>query len=151
MEVAIQAVGLVLAGLLAGTELVVRYGVQPALTRLPDQPHVLAGQALVRRLRVVVPILIVPTVLVAVAVLAIAGGHDGLAFRWAGIGCLAAFLLTAFFGTVPINIQVNDWDPERPPADWQAVVARWERLDVLRSTAAIAAFVCFVVAVAVQL
>jgi hypothetical protein len=44
----------------------VRYGVQPALTRLPDQPHVLARQALVRRLRVVVPILIVPTVLPAV-------------------------------------------------------------------------------------
>jgi hypothetical protein len=61
------------------------------------------------------------------------------------------FLLTAALGTVPLNIQVNDWDPERPPADWKAVVTRWERLDVLRSTAAIVAFACFVIAVAVQL
>ena len=31
------------------------------------------------------------------------------------------FLLTAALGTVPLNIQVNDWDPERPPADWKAL------------------------------
>jgi hypothetical protein len=83
-----------------------------------------------------------------VAVLVSAGGS---VFRWAGTGCLAAFLLTAALGTVPLNIRVADWDPERSPADWKAVVIRWERLDVLRSRAAIAAFVCFVIAVAVQL
>lgn len=136
-----QALGLVFAGLLAGTELIVRYGVQPALRSLPDGPHVLARQALVRRLRVVVPVLIVPTVLVAF----VAAG--GSALRWAGVGCLVVFLLTAAFGTVPLNIRVDGWDPERPPADWKAVVRRWERLDVLRSTAAIAAFVCLAFAV----
>lgn len=146
-----QTIGLILVGLLAGTELIVRYGVQPALTRLPDTAHVLARQALVQRLRVVVPILMVPTVGTAVAVLAVAGGREGLAFRWVGIVCLAAFLIIAFFGTVPINIQVNGWDPERPPADRKAVVGRWERLDVARSTAAIAAFVSFAMAIAVQL
>jgi hypothetical protein len=139
-----QAISIVFAGLLAGTELIVRYGVQPALRRLPDGPHVLVRQALVRQLRVVVPVLIVPTVLAAVAVLVTAGGSF---FRWAGVGCLVAFLLTAAFGTVPLNIQVDGWDLERPPADWKAVVSRWERLDVLRSTAAIAAFVCFAIAV----
>lgn len=53
-------------------------------------------------------------------------------------------------GTVPINIGVNDWDPATPPSDWKDVVRRWERIDVLRSTAAVAAFVLAVVA-AVQL
>jgi hypothetical protein len=143
-RVLLQAACLFLAGLLAGTKLIVRYGVQPALRRLPDGPHVLARQALVRRLRVAVPILIGPTVLSAIAVLVTAGGS---AFRWAGVGWLAVFLLTAALGTVSLNIRISDWDPERPPADWKAVITRWERLDVLRSTAAIACFA----AAAVQL
>ncbi len=94
-----------------------------------------------KSLKVVVPILMLP---------ACAGDRrarhpqvpDGLAF---GVGSLArravVFVLASFLGTVPINIGVNDWDPADPPSDWKRVVARWERIDVLRSSAAVAAFV----------
>ncbi|MCW2720107.1 MAG: hypothetical protein JWR81_3929, partial [Pseudonocardia sp.] len=72
----LQAVGLVLAGLLAGEEFIVRYGVQPALRALEDRAHIQARVALVRSLKVIVPILMIPTVLVGIAVLVVSGTGD---------------------------------------------------------------------------
>jgi uncharacterized membrane protein len=138
-------VQLVLVGLLAGEEFIVRWGVQPAMTTLPDQVHLRTRIALVKSLKVVVPILMVPAVLASVAVLVLSG-DDGQGWRFAAMVALVVFVLASFLGTVPINIRVNDWDPEHPPADWKRVVRRWERIDVLRSTAAGVAFVFFVVA-----
>lgn len=142
----LQALSLILAGLLAGEEFIVRYGIQPALSSLEDHAHVLARIALVNRLKVVVPILMVPTVLVCAAMVLISGTGGGFALRVAGLVALVGFLLFSFLGTVPINIKVNDWDADAPPSDWKAVVHRWETIDVFRSSAAIIAFVCFVIA-----
>lgn len=139
-------VQLVLVGLLAGEEFVVRWGVQPAMATLPDEVHLRTRIALVKSLKVVVPILMVPAVLTSVAVLVLSGADHGLGWRIAAMVALVVFVLASFLGTVPINIRVNDWDPEHPPADWKRVVLRWERIDVLRSTAAGVAFVLFVVA-----
>jgi len=139
-------VQLVLVGLLAGQEFIVRWGVQPAMATLPDEVHLRTRIALVKSLKVVVPILMVPAVLASVAVLVLSGDDDGLGWRIVAMVALVVFVLASFLGTVPINIRVNDWDPEHPPADWKRVVLRWERIDVLRSTAAGVAFVLFVVA-----
>jgi uncharacterized membrane protein len=149
--VILQIVGLLFAGVLAGEEFIVRYGVQPSLSTMDDRPHLLARQALVRRMRYVVPALMIPTVLLGLAV-AIAGGTGvGCVFRWIGFAALVAFVLFSFLGTVPINIKVNDWNPDAPPADWKAVVKRWQFIDVFRSSAALLAFVCFLIAVAREL
>jgi hypothetical protein len=43
------------AGLLAGEEFVIRYGVRGPLASLDDQPHILLRRALIRPLRVIVP------------------------------------------------------------------------------------------------
>ncbi|MGD8166771.1 anthrone oxygenase family protein [Herbiconiux sp. P16] len=144
----IELVALFLSGLLAGEEFVVRYGVQPALSAMPDLPHVLARQALVRRLRILVPALMVPTVLLAITALIVGGTSPGVGFRWAALAPLVAFLGFSFLGTVPINIRVNDWTPDAPPADWKDVVRRWERIDVFRSSAAILAFAAALLALA---
>ncbi|WP_413105351.1 hypothetical protein [Streptomyces sp. Inha503] len=61
---------------------------------------------------------------------------------------MVLFLLLSFLGAVPINIKVNDWRVDAPPADWKAVVRRWARTDVFRSTAATAEFLFAVPAVA---
>lgn len=143
----VQYAGLFLLGVLAGEELIVRYGVHPALSGLDDRAHVLVRQALVRRLRVVVPVVMLPAAALAVTTLVVVTG-PGLAFRWATVLAMVAFLLLSFLGTVPINIRVNDWRADAPPADWEAVVRRWARIDVLRSTAATAAFLFAVLAVA---
>jgi len=141
----ILVVQLVLVGLLAGEEFIVRWGVQPAMASLPDDAHLRTRIALVKSLKVVVPMLMVPAVLatlaVVVVVVVVAGAGDGLGWRVAAAVALGVFVLASFLGTVPINIRVNDWDPLDPPADWKRVVVRWERIDVVRSSAAIVAFV----------
>jgi hypothetical protein len=148
VQIVIGIVGLFLAGLLAGEEFIVRYGVQPALASLDDRAHIAGRIALVKRLKVVVPVLMVPTVAVAIVVVAIGGSGPGFVFRWLGMAALAAFLLFSFLGTVPINIGVNDWNVDAPPSDWKAVVRRWQLIDVFRSSTAILAFAFFLIAIA---
>ncbi|GAA3202902.1 DUF1772 domain-containing protein [Nonomuraea helvata] len=143
----VQYAGLFLTGILAGEELIVRYGVHPALAGLDDHTHLLARQALVRRLRVVVPIVMLPAAALAVTALVVVTG-PGLALRWATLIAMVVFLLLSFLGTVPINIKVDDWRADAPPADWKAVIRHWARIDVLRSTAATAAFLSAVLATA---
>ncbi|GAB3899377.1 DUF1772 domain-containing protein [Kibdelosporangium lantanae] len=142
-----QYIGLFLIGILAGEELIVRYGIHPALSGLDDRAHLLVRQALVRRLRNVVPIVMLPAAALAVTVLVVVTG-PGLILRWATLIAMVAFLLLSFLGTVPINIKVNDWRADAPPADWKTVVDRWARIDVFRSTAATAAFLFAVLALA---
>jgi len=146
MTAMLTAACLVLLGLLAGTEFIVRWGVQPVLSSLDDRAHLVARIGLVKRLKVIVPALIVPSVVVTVAHFVVAFGDPGAAGRWAGLASLVAFLLVAAFGTIPINMRVDGWDPDNPPADWRAQVRRWVDLDVYRSSAAILAFVLFTLA-----
>ncbi|WP_433515172.1 hypothetical protein ACQP2T_05900 [Nonomuraea sp. CA-143628] len=143
----VQYIGLFLLGVLAGEELIVRYGIHPVLSGLDDRAHLLARQALIRRLRVVVPIVMLPAAAFALVGLVTVTG-PGLTLRWATLIAMVVFMLLSFLGTVPINIKVNDWRADAPPADWKAVVRRWARIDVLRSTAATAAFLFAVLAVA---
>jgi Domain of unknown function (DUF1772) len=148
----LEFLGLILAGILAGEELIVRYGVHPALGALEDERMaVSARQALVRRLRIVVPAIMVPAVLLGLAVLIFGGSGPGLNLRWMATMALVGFVALSFLGTVPINIRVNGWDPEAPPEDWKAVVHRWEVIDIFRSSAALLAFVLYLAALAVQL
>lgn len=142
-----QYAGLFLIGILAGEELIVRYAIHPALSHLDDRVHLLARQALVRRLRVVVPIIMLPAAALAGTVLVVVTG-PGLPMRWAALIAMVVFLLLSLLGTVPINIKVNDWRADAPPADWKAVVRRWARIDVLRSTAATVAFLFALLALA---
>ena len=148
--IVLTSVGLFLAGVLAGEEFIVRYGVQPALAALDDEAHLRARQALIRRLMVLVPSIMIPTVIVGILVAVLGGGGPGCYLRIAGAVALVGFLIASFAGTVPINIKVNDWDPAAPPADWRTVITRWKRIDVIRSSFALLAFACFVVAVALQ-
>jgi uncharacterized membrane protein len=142
----LQSLSLVLAGLLAGIEFIVRYGVQPALTRLDDVAHLRARQQLILRLRVIVPAIMLPNFLLATVVLVVGGEGSGMPLRVAAVAALLVMLLASFLGTVPLNIRVDGWDAEHPPADWRVVVRRWEQVDVLRSSAAIAGFVLLVLA-----
>jgi len=149
--IVLEAVSLFLAGILAGEETIVRYGIQPALAGMDDDAHLKSRIALVKRLKLVVPIIMVPTVVAAIASLIAAGDAAGVAWRAGGVLALIAFLLFSFLGTVPINIKVNDWDAANPPGDWKTVVQRWQTIDVFRSAAAIVAFACFTVGLALQL
>jgi uncharacterized membrane protein len=143
-------VNLFAVGLLAGEELVICYGVRGAINTLDEESHIRLRQALIRRLRILVPAILVPTILTGFVALLLDRDDSGFGFRCAGAFALVAFILITLFGTVPINEGALDWQPDAPPSDWRAIVNRWEKLDVARCWAAIAAFVCFTVAVALK-
>lgn len=129
-----------LAGLLAGEELIVRYGVHPALVALDDVTQIRARQSLIYKMRVLVPVLFFATLGTAVAALAVGGTDAGFALRIASVAALVVWLGTTFGGTVIINSAVIEWDAAAPPANWRAMIVRWGRADVIRSSAAIVAF-----------
>jgi uncharacterized membrane protein len=127
------------AGLLAGEEFVIRFGVRGPLASLPDGVHILIRQALIRTLRVLVPVLYLLTLSSTLATTFI-DGAEYLPLRAAGVAALLAWIALTAGGTVPINVAAIEWDAAAPPADWRSHVDRWERLNTLRTTAAVVAF-----------
>jgi uncharacterized membrane protein len=127
------------AGLLAGEEFVIRCGVRGPLASLPNGPHILMRQALIRTLRVLVPVLYLLTLLTTLATTFLDGAQY-LPLRGAGVAALVVWMALPLGGTVPINAAVIEWDADAPPADWRSQIDRWERLNTLRTTAAVVAF-----------
>jgi uncharacterized membrane protein len=132
-------VGAFFAGLLAGEEFVIRFGVRGPLASLPDGTHILVRQALIRTLRVLVPSLYLVTLLTTLATTFLDGARY-LPVRAAGMVALVMWMALTLGGTVPINAAAIDWDAHAPPANWRSQVDRWERLNTFRTAAALAAF-----------
>jgi uncharacterized membrane protein len=142
-------VSLFIAGILAGEEFVIYYGVRAPIASLDERPQIQARQALIRRLRVLVPAVFMPTLLLGAAVTALNGFEPGFIFRCAGLLALLTWALATLPGTVPINSAILEWDPSAPPKNWRAMVSRWERFAIVRCWAAMAAFALFLTALAV--
>lgn len=142
----LESINVFFAGLLAGAELTVRFGVRGPLAALDPEPQIRLRQGLIRTLRVLVPALYLPAFGSGLAVTALDPGGAGLGPRCAGVAALLVWTVTTFAGTVPINAAALDWQPTAPPADHDRTIRRWERLDTVRTGAAVAAFVCFLVA-----
>ncbi|HTP76063.1 MAG TPA: anthrone oxygenase family protein [Rhizomicrobium sp.] len=142
----VQILGLInlfFAGLLAGEELMISFGVRGPLARLADRQHIELRQALILRLRVAVPMLFGLTFLTGAVVTWFGGYGHASDLRCAALIALAAFISVTLGGTVPINEAALGWDSAAPPADWRVQVNKWERLDTIRTAAALLAFALF--------
>jgi uncharacterized membrane protein len=82
----------------------------------------------------------VATLLSAVIATVLDGFDSGFALRCAGILALVIWIAVKLGGTVPINAAALEWNPSAPPPSWRTQVDRWERLNTLRTWAAVAAF-----------
>lgn len=131
---------LLCSGVLAGHEVGLRYGVSAPLASLEDDPHIRLRQALILRLRVMVPVLLLLTFVSGVVTVFFGPVGGPRLLREASLGSLILFLGVALGGTVPINQAVLTWDPGAPPAGWQGQIRRWERLDTARVALALLAF-----------
>jgi uncharacterized membrane protein len=146
----LEFVNLFFAGMLAGAEFAVRFGVRAAIGALDPEPSIRLRQALIRTLRVVVPAVYVPAMLTGIAVTI--GHGSGFVLRCAAMAAMLGWTLATFAGTVPINAAILDeWQADAPPEDWKATIRRWERLDTARTLAAVAAFAFLLAAAAVRL
>ncbi|HEX2912111.1 MAG TPA: anthrone oxygenase family protein [Chloroflexia bacterium] len=136
-------------GILAGEEFTILSGIRGPLASLEDKAHLRFRQALIYRLRVVVPLIFGLALFSGLAVTILNGFNSAFGFRCAGLLTLAAFILITLFGTVPINSAALAWNPAAPPANWRALVRRWEKLDNLRCSAALLAFALFLIGMAI--
>ncbi len=150
LQLTIEFINLFLAGLLAGEELAICYGVRTTIAKLDEQLQTQIRQSLIRNLRVLVPAIFIPTAAFSAIAIAMAGSDSGIGFRYAGGILLIAWAAITFIGTVPINKAVLDWQLADLPDDWKSIVSRWERLDVGRCWAAIGSFACLLIAVALK-
>jgi len=145
------AVGLVwlnllFAGLLAGEEFVIRFGVRGPLAALEPGTQIALRQALILKLRVLVPTIFFLALLSGAAATALGERGWGFDLRCVGMLALLVFIGVTLGGTVPINKAALDWNPDAPPPQWRALVTRWETLDTVRTWAALAAFALFLAA-----
>ena len=149
--VALDFAALFFAGILAGMEIVIHYGLRKPAEVLDDKSQLQLRQALVLRLRVLVPALFLPTTLLGLAVTILGGLTPGVWWRCAAMGALLAWIAIRVVGTVPINSATVDWDPNAPPRDWKAQIDRAERFHVVGVWAAVLAFAFLLAALALQL
>jgi uncharacterized membrane protein len=143
-------VNLFFAGILAGEELVIRYGVRGPVARLDQVPSIQLRQAIIYSLRVKVPVIFFSTLLSAVTATVLDGFGPGFVLRCAALVALLVWLGFTLPGTAPINAAALEWKPDAPPPNWRAMVSRWERFDTVRTWAALTAFVLMLAAMAAQ-
>ncbi|MBA3870813.1 MAG: DUF1772 domain-containing protein [Anaerolineae bacterium] len=143
-------VNLLCVGILAGEEFAIRYGVRAPLASLDQGSHILFRQALIRRLRILVPAVFMLSLLSGIAITLMSGFDSGFGLRLAGVLALVTFITVTLRGTVPINQAALTWNPTAPPQNWKALINRWEQLDTVRCWAAVVAFALFLTALALR-
>ena len=139
------------AGMLAGIEFVIHYGVRRPSERLDDHAQLQLRQALVMRLRVLVPTFFVPTAVLGIALTVLNAGTPGFWFRCAAVLAVCTWILIRVVGTVPINSATADWQLRAPPKNWKELVNRAERFHIVGVWAAVLAFAFFLSATALKL
>ena len=135
------------AGMLAGIEFVIHYGVREPVELLPERSQLQFRQALVKRLRVLVPAFFVPAAVSGIALTFFNTATPGFVFRCVAVGALFTWVI----GTIPINSATIDWQLDAPPRDWKAQVTHAERFHIVGVWAAVLTFACVLIAVVLKL
>jgi hypothetical protein len=137
--------------MLAGMEFVIHYGLRAPAELLDDQAQLQLRQALVFRLRVLVPAFFVPAAILGLALTALDRAATGFGLCGAGMVALLVWVAIRVIGTVPINSATLTWQPSAPPTNWKAQVNQAERFHIVGVWAAVLAFVFFLTAAALTL
>jgi hypothetical protein len=138
-------------GILAGMEFVIHYGLRAPTEVLGEQAQLQLRQALVLRLRVLVPAFFVPAAVLGIAATVLDSDAPGWWFRGAGVLAMLIWIVIRVIGTVPINSATLTWQLSAPPKNWKALVNHAERFHIVGVWAAVAAFALFLTAMALQL
>ncbi|GHO97690.1 hypothetical protein KSF_077380 [Reticulibacter mediterranei] len=144
-------VNLFFAGMLAGIEFVIHYGVREPAEQLSDHAQLQLRKALILKLRVLVPAFFAPTAILGITLTALNGGTPSFGYRCVGVVALLIWIAIRVIGTVPINSATADWQLDSPPTDWKAQIDHAERFHIVGVWAIILAFACLLIAVSFKL
>lgn len=151
LAIVLDFVTLFFAGMLAGIEFVIHYGLRGPSEVFDEHVQIQLRQALILRLRVLVPAFFVPTAVFGIAITVLDGAAPGFWFRCAGLLAVLIWILIRIVGTVPINSATLTWKPDAPPKNWKTLVNHAEQFHIVGTWAAVLAFAFFLVAVALKL
>jgi hypothetical protein len=135
------------AGVLAGEELLICYGVRAVIAVLDQGPEIQLRQALIRKLRILVPAIFIFTAMSLLAAMSLDRSGAGFRLRCSAAVGLLIWVVTTLLGTVPISKGALAWQADAPPDHWRVLVSRWERFDIARCWAAVISFAFLVAAV----
>src|SRR5689334_9189375 len=96
----LKFVNLLFAGVLAGFETGVHYGLGPPPAGVHDDAQILLRQTMVLRLRVLAPAIFVPALASTVALAASDRSNPEV---WVALGALATWIVFRVVQTVPVN------------------------------------------------
>jgi len=150
LYIIIEFVNLFFAGMLAGMEFVIHFGIHAPTMALDEKLQIVLRQELVRRLRWLVPAFFVPTALSGIAVTIINSAIPGLFFRLAAVFAIIVWVFVRVVGTVRINSATLEWNPDMPPKNWMDLIGKAEQFHVVGTWAAVLAFAFFLTAVALR-
>ncbi len=148
--VVLDFANLFFAGILAGMEIVIHYGLRKPAQSLDDRSQIELRQALVVRLRVLVPAFFVPTALSGFAVTLLSGATPAFWWRVGAMCALIVWIAIRVIGTVPINKATLAWDAGAPPRNLglATVVDHAERFHIVGVWVSVLAFAFFLAALA---
>src|ERR1700716_763092 len=139
-------VNIFFAGMLAGIEFVIHYGLRGPSETLDEHSQLQLRKALVMRLRILVPAFFAPTAVLGIVLTVLNGGTPGFWFRYAAVLAVCIWILIRVIGTVPINSATLTWQLSAPPSNWKAQVNHAERFHIVGVWAAVLAFAFFLTA-----
>ncbi|RKR93021.1 uncharacterized protein DUF1772 [Micromonospora pisi] len=141
----IRALALLSTGLLAGALGYGAVNVVATFNAVPLDVRLTFHTALMRMNGPVVQTVMASAAVSTVAFAVLVRGRARLLAAGSGGLVLLSFLVTRF-GNVPINAEIKTWAVSSAPADYPAVLRRWEMFNDIRTIAALAAFVCVLAA-----
>lgn len=136
----LEAVTVVVVGLMVGVEFSVAFVMNPIFNALPEDSGQLGRAHGGRMLGAVMPFWYIGS-LVLSAAWAIAGWHHhGTGLVVTAAGLLIVSVIMSLLLLVPINNRSKTWTPENRPEDWKEQANRWDRFHYVRVAVIIAAF-----------
>ena len=149
VEPVLHAAQVVGAGLIAGALLVVTAAVVPSMRGMTLESYVGLHQDMERHVDRYLPWIGKGTVALSLGAVVLGSGGWVRALAIAGLAMLAAVIVTSEVRMAACNKAIATWQPATLPVEAGDVVARWARLNAVRTICAVAAFITFVVAAAI--
>jgi uncharacterized membrane protein len=145
-------VGLLVLGLMCGSELNVAAFAHPTLNRQPLETHIPMRASFARLFGRVMPFWMAGSTLLNLLLLLPFQRLSPEAWRLALIAFAIQTLAIPFslFGPVPINNRITNWTPQTLPNDWKAQEHRWDVYNWVRTFGLIVAFAALILSAMVR-
>jgi hypothetical protein len=145
-------VGLLVLGLMCGSELNVAAFAHPTLNRQPLETHILMRGSFARSFGRVMPFWMAGSTLLNLLLLLPFQRLSPEAWRLALIAFAiqALAILFSLVGPVPINNRIINWTPQTLPNDWKAQEHRWDVYHWVRTFGLIVAFAALIVSAMIR-